>query len=38
MQIKMQTVYFTILLHRQTVLQMCFAAFVSIYYFAHRSI
>lgn len=38
MQFKMQTVYFTILLRRQRVLQMCFAAFVSIYYFARCSV
>lgn len=38
MQIKVQTVYFTIFLHRQPILQMCFTAFVAIYYFAHCSL
>lgn len=38
MQIKVQTIYFTIFLHRQPILQMCFAAFVTIYYFAHCSL
>lgn len=38
MQIKVQTVYVTIFLHRLPVLQMCFVAFVTIYYFAHWSL
>lgn len=38
MQIKVQTVYFSIFLHRQLISQMCFAAFVTVYCFARCSL